>query len=101
MDIFARLNAFVAEVVISKPPGLPDDPTGADTIATIMNIVFGIIGGISLIIVTLAGFKYVTSRGDTGSVAKAKDTILYAAIGLVIAIFGAAFVQFIVKKAAA
>jgi len=69
--------------------------TGSDLVAVIMNIVFGVIGLISVIVVSLAGFSYITSGGDPQKTAKAKDTILYALVGVVVAILGATITSFV------
>ena len=61
----------------------------------ILQVVFGILGGIAVIMIIIGGFRYVISQGDSGSVTSAKNTILYAVIGLVIASFATAIVSFI------
>lgn len=63
-------------------------------IADVLQLVFGFAGGIALVIVTLAGLKYVLSSGDPQSINKAKDTILYALIGLIISILAFSIVSF-------
>jgi hypothetical protein len=67
---------------------------------TIMQVVFSIAGAICLLIITLAGFKYVISRGEPQAVAKAKNTIIYAVIGLAITILAYAIVSFAVREVA-
>jgi len=48
-----------------------------------------------VIVVSLAGFSYITSGGDPQKTAKAKDTILYALVGVVVAILGATITSFV------
>lgn len=69
--------------------------TGSDVLAVIMNIVFGVIGLIAVIVVSLAGFSYITSGGNPEKTARAKDTIIYALVGVVVAILGATITSFI------
>ena len=45
-----------------------------------------VIGVVSVIVIIYAGFRYVTSGGDSNSVNSAKNTLLYAAVGLAIAV---------------
>jgi hypothetical protein len=52
-----------------------------------------VVGVVAVIMIIIAGFKYITSGGDSGNVTSAKNTILYAIIGLVVV----ALSQFIVK----
>lgn len=77
---------------------VPQASVNSGTFTTILQIVFGIMGGIALIIFMLAGLKYITSQGDASAVAKAKNTILYAIIGLAVAAFAFTIVTFVVKS---
>ena len=74
-------------------------PGGADTLETIvMNVllyVFGLIGIFAVVMIVIGGVKYTTSQGDPSRVKAAKDTILYAVIGLVVALAAFAIVNFI------
>ena len=54
------------------------------TIAAAVNIFSIIIGLVGVIMLMVGGLKYVTSQGDGGQVSSAKNTILYAIVGLVI-----------------
>lgn len=65
---------------------------------TILQIVFGIAAAVALIIMMIASLKYVTSMGDPQGVAKAKNTIIFAAVGLVIAASAFSIVTFVVKS---
>lgn len=71
------------------------NPNTATLVATILNIFFVIIGSISVLMVTIAGFKFITSSGKPEEVAKAKDTILYAGIGIIVCVFAVTIVSFI------
>jgi len=55
-------------------------------------------GAVAVFIITLAGFKYVTSGGNPENVAKAKGTIIYAAVGLVVSLIAFSIVTFVVKN---
>ncbi len=55
-------------------------------------------GGFAVIMVTLGGAKYTFSAGDPNAIKSAKDTILYALVGLVVAIFSQAMVVFVLSK---
>ena len=50
--------------------------------------------------IIIAGFRYVISQGDSGAVTSAKNTILYAVIGLIVAIFAWAIVDFVIDNLA-
>ncbi len=78
--------------------GLPKTAAGASTVKAVLTIVFGILGALSLLFITIGGFRYVISQGDPQAVSKAKNTILYAVIGLVVAITAQAIVTFVVDR---
>ncbi len=64
-----------------------------ELIAKIVNIISVIVAIVAVIMIIVGGFKYITSGGDSGNVTGAKNTILYAIIGLVVV----ALAQFVVK----
>ena len=65
-------------------------------ITGILNMVIGIIGIVAVIVIIIGGIQYMTSSGDAGKVKKAKDTILYGVIGLVIVALAYAIVNFVI-----
>ena len=71
-----------------------------DKIAGIVNAIIGVLGIVAVVVIILGGISYMTSNGDSTKVKKAKDTILYGVIGLVIVILSAAIVNFVIFKVA-
>ncbi|MBQ3326036.1 hypothetical protein IJG79_02750 [Candidatus Saccharibacteria bacterium] len=65
---------------------------------TIINVVLGLIGFVAVVVIILGGVTYITSSGDTAKVTKAKNTILYGVIGLVIALLAFAIVNFVLSS---
>ena len=92
----------------SKTPGTSDTAGGIDLVnggtgkeleGNVINIINGIIavlGLICVVVIILGGVQYMTSSGDSGKVKKAKDTILYGIIGLVICVLAFAIVNFVI-----
>jgi uncharacterized BrkB/YihY/UPF0761 family membrane protein len=64
----------------------------------IVQFIFIILGGVAVIMIIVGGIQYATSQGDSGAVQKAKNTIMYAVIGLVVALVATAVVTFIIKN---
>lgn len=60
-----------------------------------VNILLYILGAIAVIMIILSGIYYTISGGDTGATTKAKNTLLYAVIGLVVALTAFAIVNFV------
>jgi hypothetical protein cdiviTM7_00647 len=56
-----------------------------------------LLGAVCVIMIIVGGFRYVTSNGDQSAVKAAKDTILYAVVGLIVAIAAYAIASFVVS----
>lgn len=67
----------------------------------ITDVMLFLIGSISVIMLIIGGVRYVLSGGEQAKVAEAKNTILYAVIGVVVAILAYAVVNFVVGSFAA
>ncbi len=94
------MNNFALKL-FAEAHGINVDPLPKVTdnlIPNIMQIVFGLLGAIAVIMIILAGFQYVLSQGSPEKIAKAKDTILYAVIGLVVCVSGVTIVRFVTGK---
>lgn len=67
-------------------------------IVGILNAIIFVSGLVATVFVLIGGINYMTSTGDPGKVDKAKKTILYACIGLVITVLAFAIVNFIITN---
>ena len=67
-------------------------------IQTLVNVLLFILGAIAVVMIVIGGIRYTTSNGDAGSIKSAKDTILYAVVGLIVAMIAYAIVNFVVKS---
>ena len=65
----------------------------------IVNIFSVIVGIIAVIMIIFGGFKYITSGGDSGNVSGAKNTLIYAIVGLIIVALAQFIVHFVLKTA--
>ena len=78
--------------------GLPAVQAGQSQVEVILQIAFGVIGAVALIYVILAGFQLTTSLGNPEALAKARQTIIFAAIGLAVALGAELIVTFVLGK---
>lgn len=78
--------------------GLPETPAGPDQIKALLTIVFGIIGAVALIYIIIGGLNYIYSSGEPQKAKQAKETILYALIGLVVAVSAETIVWTVLKS---
>lgn len=67
-------------------------------IKRIIDILLFAIGAVAVIMIIFGAFRYVLSGGDSSSVTAAKNTILYAVVGLVVAILAYAIVHFVTSN---
>ena len=73
--------------------------TGDEGVFTIItNVLLFIIGAISVIMLIIGGIRYTVSGGDSSAVTSAKNTILYAIVGIVVALLAYAVVNFVVGR---
>lgn len=64
----------------------------------IVNVLLYIVGALSVVMIIIGGLFYVTANGDSGNITKAKNTIMYSIIGLVVAFLAYAIVNWVVDK---
>lgn len=75
-----------------------DSSTLNKIMGSVVNILLTIVGMISVIMIIIGGIRYTTSNGDASQTAAAKNTILYALVGLVVAIMSFAIVKFVLNR---
>lgn len=70
-----------------------------NAVTTVVNLLSWIVGIVSVIMIIVGGFRYITSGGASDKVTGAKNTIIYAVIGLVIVALAQFIVNFVLDKA--
>lgn len=78
------------------------DPTDAKSsfnkiISDVVNIFSLVVGAVSVVMIIIGGFRYVVSGGDSNGVQGAKNTIIYAVVGLVVVLFSQVIVRFVIS----
>ena len=95
-----RAHAGFGALLDTSP--LPNNKKNADApsdmLANALEIVFGIIGAAAVLIIVISGFRYIVSAGDPGQMSQANKTIIYAVIGLAVALSGFSIVSFVVRN---
>lgn len=81
------LYRFVASVKIgADQAGVPKTTVDNTTIANVLNTTFIVLGSLCVLFIIIGGIRYIISGGDPSGISRAKDTILYAIVGLVITV---------------
>lgn len=105
------VNLFVAPVSHAFSLGMRDGADSAKGIeqvtelfgetsvfGAITNVLLFAIGAISVIMIIIGGLRYVVSGGDSSKVTAAKNTILYAIVGLIVALLAYAVINFVLTN---
>jgi type IV secretory pathway VirB2 component (pilin) len=74
--------------------GLPTTTADGNTFQSILQILFGVLGALAVLMIVIAGLRFVTGSSSPQETAKARGTIVYALIGLLFALSAEAFVSF-------
>lgn len=69
-----------------------------ELVRDVINIFSIVVGAVAVIMIIVGGFKYITSGGDSSNIGSAKNTILYAIVGLIIVAIAQAVVQFVLSE---
>lgn len=80
---------------INSTGGNSGQPTLDNVFKTVVNVLLYIIGGISVIMLIVGGIRYTISGGNSTHVTAAKNTIMYALIGLIIAFLAYAIINWV------
>jgi len=95
----AEFDVSNVDAPACEPPSEPSDKLN-NIIRLVINIFSLIVGVIAVVMIIIGGLKYITSGGDSGNVTGAKNTILYAVVGLVVVALAQFIVRFVLDKVA-
>ncbi|MBO4812767.1 hypothetical protein J5491_01310 [Candidatus Saccharibacteria bacterium] len=98
-DIVLKLAEDTNPAMPSTLPNKVNEGGSGDleqAVLQIINVVIGVLGLAAVVVIIIGGINYMMSSGDTTKVKKAKDTILYGVIGLVICVLAFAIVNFVI-----
>lgn len=83
----------------SRGTGMVTDLLGqAGAFTTLTNTLLFVVGALSVLMIILGGMRYVLSGGNATSVTAAKNTILYAVVGLMVCIFAYSIIAFVIDS---
>ncbi len=87
--------------LLGSPPslGIPDNDGGISGLDAVLNGVYFVAGVVAVVVIIIGGIGYITSGGDSSKVTKAKNTIVFAVIGLVLVIVAFALTNLVIARA--
>ena len=97
--IVTPANAQIKDGIgAARGEGTADKLLGEGSVFTnVINILLIAIGLISVVMIIIGGIRYAVSGGESGAVTSAKNTILYAVVGLVVAFLAYALVNWVLS----
>ncbi|MEI6170033.1 MAG: hypothetical protein WCP56_03475 [Candidatus Saccharibacteria bacterium] len=99
LGLLTPLSAKAQEIIKSDQiPVELQGPTVSELIANVLTILFFVAGAASVIVIVVAGIIFAVSAGDEKKIKMAKDSLLYAVIGLVISMSAYAITSFITGR---
>lgn len=77
-----------------------DGNTIGDTVSAVIDILSVVVGAVSVIMVIIGGLKYTSSQGDSSSISSAKNTIIYAMVGILIVALAQVITKLVIGRVA-
>ena len=94
-DTTAKVQCLQGQVCET---GLPVVAANSGQLQLVLQILFGILAVIAVLMVTIAGLRFIFESTNPQETARARNTIVYAAIGLIIALSGEVIVSFVLGR---
>jgi cytochrome bd-type quinol oxidase subunit 2 len=69
-----------------------------NTIQAVVNILSVLVGVVAVIMIIIAGLRFITANGDSGSIASARTSIIYAIVGLAVVALSQLIVKFVLHR---
>ena len=96
--VMTLLNSLAQIQVLPGDVKIPQNDLGQGQLRSALQIAFGIGGALAVLIIVVAGLRFVTARGDPQAVSRARNSVIYAVVGLVVCAMGFAIVTFVVDN---
>ena len=98
MSMRTPLTNLAAITIEEGDVNIPKGSATNNTVTDGMQIVFGIAAAVAVLIIAISALRIVISRGNSQDVSKARDAIIYAAIGLAVSMLAFTIVTFVVER---
>lgn len=95
---FSNICSEITDAEQRAAMGCEEDGKVPKTLIGVFNVLIGATALIAVIMIVIAAYYYTISQGDAGRLAKAKNTIIYSLVGLVVALLAFAIVNFVLTK---
>lgn len=99
--VLSMMSASIVGFIVTKilpETFLNNEVTDLKVWSGVLSIVYMVSGAFAVFIIVISGYMYATAAGDAGKIAKAKNAITYAVIGVVVVLIAFAITQFVIGK---
>lgn len=93
-----KFTHFLAQIIPESEVDIPKNDLTESSVQTGLEIFFGVAAAVAVLVIAVSALKMTISRGNADEVTKARNTIIYASIGLAIALSGFVIVSFVVER---
>ena len=93
-----HLISFFAQMVPEDQLEIPKTDLTNTTVTDSIQAFLGMAAAVAVLVIAISAFRIVLSRGNSQDLAKARDAIVYAVIGLVITMIAFSIVTFVVER---
>ncbi|MEI7539760.1 MAG: hypothetical protein WCJ36_03290 [Candidatus Saccharibacteria bacterium] len=91
------VNLMAAKINTGDIGNLPTD-SASTVLANALNLVYFTAGVVAVIVIILSGYTFATAVYDPAKITKAKNAILYAAVGLIVVLIAFVITQFVMGR---
>lgn len=98
-DPYSGVCAQANDPAICNSRGGSDPITGSNgVLSKATTVVAFVAGAAAVIFIVFAGIKYITAQGDPSQISSAKQSLIYAAVGLVVVVLARQIITFVLSK---
>lgn len=90
---------YLAQLAKPNELGIPDQQLSSGSVALFLNGIYFIAGFIAVLMIIIGSIRYITSSGDSSKAMKARNTIVYSAIGIAMVALAFSITYFVLGEA--
>lgn len=75
-----------------------DEPDIDTVVANFINVLSAVAGITAVVMIIIAGFRFITANGDSNTVAAARRTLMYALVGVIVVAISQTIVWFVLDR---
>ncbi|MCW1908708.1 MAG: hypothetical protein KIH63_005205 [Candidatus Saccharibacteria bacterium] len=93
-----NIHHLLAQLITESELNIPKGGLTNSRVRTSLSVIFGIAGSLAVLVIVVAGLRYVAAAGDPKGAAKARNAIIFAVVGLVVSAIAFSIVTFVIGK---